>query len=199
MALVRLRLSPRESGRPRSSTFQPLLPRSPCVLTARYRRGYRVGPRRTIERNPRNCRDTPPFPRNKDGERSNRVRKKRKKRLGSKERKCSHWAFFAFIIRDTLTSEITFHDVSRALCITLSDPCTKKWKSLTGTFVTRDYTHSTQRFGTDRIANTTPTRSTSRVERTVRFSLNFSSVVLKAPRRSHGQSTVPILFPNVSS
>lgn len=120
MALVRLRLSPRESGRPRSSTFQPLLPRSPCVLTARYRRGYRVGPRRTIERNPRNCRDTPPFPRNKDGERSNRVRKKRKKRLGSKERKCSHWAFFAFIIRDTLTSEITFHDVSRALCITLS-------------------------------------------------------------------------------
>lgn len=108
MALVRLRLSPRESGRPRSSTFQPLLPRSPCVLTARYRRGYRVGPRRTIERNPRNCRDTPPFPRNKDGERSNRVRKKRKKRLGSKERKCSHWAFFAFIIRDTLTSGILF-------------------------------------------------------------------------------------------
>lgn len=197
MALVRLRLSPRESGRPRSSTFQPLLPRSPCVLTARYRRGYRVGPRRTIERNPRNCRDTPPFPRNKDGERSNRVRKKRKKRLGSKERKCSHWAFFAFIIRDTLTSGILFttfrvHFVS--LC-----PCTKKWKSLIGTFVTRDYTHSTQRFGTDRIANTTPTRSTSRVERTVRFSLNFSSVVLKAPRRSHGQSTVPILFPNVSS
>lgn len=197
MALVRLRLSPRESGRPRSSTFQPLLPRSPCVLTARYRRGYRVGPRRTIERNPRNCRDTPPFPRNKDGERSNRIRKKRKKRLGSKERKCSHWAFFAFIIRDTLTSGILFttfrvHFVS--LC-----PCTKKWKSLIGTFVTRDYTHSTQRFGTDRIANTTPTRSTSRVERTVRFSLNFSSVVLKAPRRSHGQSTVPILFPNVSS
>lgn len=197
MALVRLRLSPRESGRPRSSTFQPLLPRSPCVLTARYRRGYRVGPRRTIERNPRNCRDTPPFPRNKDGERSNRVQKKRKKRLGSKERKCSHWAFFAFIIRDTLTSGILF-TTFRVHFISLC-PCTKKWKSLTGTFVTRDYTHSTQRFGTDRIANTTPTRSTSRVERTVRFSLNFSSVVLKAPRRSHGQSTVPILFPNVSS
>lgn len=51
MALVRSRLSPRESGRPRSSTFQPLLPRSPCVLTARYRRGYRVEP--TIRRTDR--------------------------------------------------------------------------------------------------------------------------------------------------
>lgn len=78
MALVRLRLSPRESG---SSTFQPLVPRSPCVLTARYRRGYRIGPRRTDDYRafPRNCRDTTTIPA-KQRRRTTRESGKKKKK-----------------------------------------------------------------------------------------------------------------------
>lgn len=176
MALVRSRLSPRESGRPRSSTFQPLLPRSPCVLTARYRRGYRVEP--TIRRNDRAklSRFSTKLPRyttiperNKDDE------------SGPEKKKEEMFSLRTFIKGIHWHPRIPFRVHFVSLC-----PYKNENHLVPLHVIITHAHHSTIEY----IANTTPTKSIHKSNERLRFSFNFFSLVLEASRQSHGQSTV---------